>query len=100
MAAPYLYSASPVQEAHVHFPQTYNSELMLCDKDYSLLVVFLPQALNDPSIVQSKIVELYGGRPTDYPVLRCAPRKYIVRLPEYMDRDHQSTWIETSYFRA
>lgn len=85
MTQNFPFSLNPIEESHVHFPITPLSQLLRQDAEHSLLAIFLPQVANrDPAGIQGELVNLYDGRLIDYPVLRIAPRKFIVRLPQYL----------------
>ncbi|KAF3333436.1 hypothetical protein FCM35_KLT01127 [Carex littledalei] len=88
MAALFPYTATPGNQIHVYMPQTPHISLLENDGDHSILACFLHTATNrNPTIIQHRLVELFGGNTWDYPILAISSSTFLVTLPEYLDRN-------------
>lgn len=92
MEIPFPYGEPPISESHIYMPQNAHSSLLENDAEHSIVVCFLYTATNhNLAIIQTKLVQLYGGQAWEYPILAISTKAYLVSLPEFLDRNQVLT---------
>lgn len=87
MADLYPYAPWGQDQSSVYFPSNIHRERLVNDAAYTLMVLFLPGSVDrDCTRIQHHLTSLYGGLPHHFRTTRCSRVRFLIALPEHLNR--------------